>query len=89
MRLYKYTAIITKNTVLQGKTTFTDNRNRPSDCMIHLPLDSECKTGHVLGESPALAQRNVIAEIMRLYPAERGYGGHDNVRVEVVEEIPV
>jgi hypothetical protein len=87
MGLYKYTAIITKNMVLQGEVTFTDRRS--SAVTMCLPLNSECKTGHVLGESPDQATCHAITELTRFYPVERGYDGHDSVSLESVEEIDV
>lgn len=87
MNLYKYSAIIARTWSMEGNVTFVDNRVHSG--FLHVNLDSECKTGHILGESPVDAASNALKRLQQLYPEERGYRLPEYVRVEEVEEIEV
>lgn len=84
MRAYQYTAIITKNTVMQGKVEFRDMRSGVGE--IRLPLDSWCVLGYVLGEAPTNAEINAIKELKQNYPEECGYIVPETCRVEALQE---
>ncbi len=84
MNVYKYTAIITKDRVVHGKTTYTTKRHFEP-----VALDSVVVVGHVLGESLTMAEVNATKELKKRYPEELGYDCHERVRVEQCEETVV
>jgi hypothetical protein len=87
MNLYAYTAILSKTMLAKGKVTYTDTRQRTGDCVIGVPLDSECVTGHVLAEHANQAKAYATESLKRDFPIERHYSNHENVTVRPVEEV--
>lgn len=83
MRFFNYRAILTKQFIMQGKVTYTDNRT--SNGTISLPLDSQCVVGVVLAENNEKAKEYAIVDVQKMYPAERGYSNYDNVAIEEQE----
>jgi hypothetical protein len=77
MNLYEYTAIIAKNSVIQGNVTFTDRRS--TSAVFEIPLRSTCIADYVLAESPEHAKELAIADIKKRYPHEQGFRGQDNI----------
>lgn len=82
-RQYNFTAILAKNSISLGKVTFFDNRGRCGTETL-TTLDSECVTGYTFAPDQDKAKEQVIADLKKLYPAERGYSKHDNVQVQEV-----
>ena len=79
MKLYEYTAIIAKNSVIQGNVTYTDRG--AISAVFEIPLRSTCIVDYALGETPDQAKDHAIQTIKQRYPHERGFRGHDNVCV--------
>lgn len=84
MRVFRYVAIITKNTVVQGKTSFTTKRGCNA-----IALDSRAIMGHLLGETPQQGRDKAVERLKQDYPEELGYGNHHAIRVEEVPEIVI